>query len=90
MLYVATHYTYSPVTGPGVGETRTFGTRRTAELWAHSLLKRTPVVTTNDCYWRDLGRAPCVRMSRKDQVASETILPEVHVVPSVGELGWTP
>ncbi len=78
------------------GETRRFGTRRAAELWAASVIK--PVVTTNDCYWRDVGRAESVglevivplsrRVNAYERVG--TIEAEVVIVPSVGELGWTP
>ncbi len=43
-------------------ETRTFGNERTARIWAAEVLGT--IVTTNDCYWRDLGRAAEVEMTR--------------------------
>lgn len=100
MLYLATHYRRNER-----GETRKFGTERAAEQWARSILQ--PVVTTNDCYWRDMGRADDVRLSRSFRCDNQfsgngeysrvltveylrTIEPEAVIVPSVGELGWTP
>lgn len=87
------------------GETRRFGTRRAAEMWARSVIE--PVVTTNDCYWRDVGRASSVELTECrasklgygftrgrcrnfTAVAAGTVEAEVIIVPSVGELGWTP
>ena len=85
------------------GETRRFGTRKAAEMWAASALP--PVVTTNDCYWRDVGRAESVectkryrgkrpsnkgRFWRNSYMSLPTINAAIHIVPSVGELGWTP
>jgi hypothetical protein len=73
------------------GESRTFGTERAAELWAASVLP--PTVTTNDCYHRDVGRAPSVRLARVDgNGESKTLLRYVEapvvIHRSVGELGY--
>ncbi len=43
-------------------ETRTFGNERTARMWAAEVLGT--IVTTNGCYWRDLGRAGDVELTR--------------------------
>jgi hypothetical protein len=73
------------------GESRIFGTQRAAELWAASVLPTT--VTTCDCYHRDVARAPSVRLARLGENGESKILVRyieapVHVVPSVGELGY--
>lgn len=87
-----------------VKETRIFGSKRAAELWARSVLE--PVVTTRDNYHRDVGRADSVDVTPVVHFMSEhmyrlglpkeyrqcgqkhTIEPDVHIVPSVGELGY--
>lgn len=101
MLYQATHWArskYEPALE--IKESRIFGTRRAAELWARSVLE--PVVTTRDCYHRDVGRAdsvdvaPVVHFRNAIMPAKEyrqcgckwTIEPDVCIVPSVGELGY--
>jgi hypothetical protein len=59
MLYQATHWTRSKFEPAlEIKETRIFGTPRAAELWARSVLE--PVVTTRDCYHRDVGRTDSV------------------------------
>lgn len=103
MLYQATHWTRSKYESAlQVNETRIFGSKRAAELWARSVLE--PVVTTRGNYHRDIGRADSVDVSPLPPKAytlrqrcgvwarnrTVTIEPEVHIVPSVGELGWTP
>jgi hypothetical protein len=97
MLYEVTHHTYSPSTGHDVGLVCTVGTKRAAELLAEHLLREAGrIYTTNDCYHRDLGRAGSVRVrERKSRRFLAQYDPSdfdglVHIVPSVGELGWTP
>lgn len=105
MLYQATHWARSK-SEPAleIKESRIFGTRRAAELWAQSVLE--PVVTTRGCYHRDVGRADSVDVHPVVHFQSEhmyrlgqpkeyrqcgpryTIQPEVCIVPSVGELGY--
>jgi hypothetical protein len=68
-------------------DTRRIGTERAVELWAASALA--PIVTTRDCYHRDVASAPWIDLVRTDGT-TRTISPEVIIVPSVGELGWTP
>lgn len=97
MLYEVTHYTYSPSTGPGVGRTEIVGTKRAAELLAeHLLTEDGHIYTTNDCYWRDLGRVGSVRVRERKsgrflaQYDPSDFDGLVHIVPSVGELGYSP
>jgi hypothetical protein len=51
-----------------------------------------PVVTTDGCYHRDMGRAPWVKLIRRSKhrtgPGANNVTPEVHFVPSVGELGY--
>lgn len=97
MLYEVTHYTYSPKTGHGVGRTEIVGTPRAGELLAeHLLLESGHLFVTRDTYHRDLGRAGSVRV-REARGAGRFLAQYdhesfglVHIVPSVGELGWTP
>ena len=71
MLYQATHNTYDSTNGPGTGETRVFGSKRAAKQWATEVLKKHPVVTTNDLYWRDVGRAHSVSVYQSIRFISE-------------------
>jgi hypothetical protein len=57
--------------------------------------KRNPIVTTNWCYHRDVSRAPSYDLfdARRNEYRHEIVdswQPEPEIVPSVGELGWTP
>lgn len=102
MLYRATYH--GPHTPDGHPyETRILPTLRAVELWAQSLLSGVHVTTTRDCYHRDVGRAPSVTYRQvtrfKGAIGSVLapcsgkrgeILPPITIVPSVGELGWTP
>lgn len=93
-MYRASHYAGDR--GTQFIESRVFGTERAAELWAASILPTT--VTTNDCYHRDVGRAPSVRLETDIGRAADNlrgsfvryIEAPVRIVPSVGELGWSP
>jgi hypothetical protein len=104
-LIIATHWARSPYERClEVKETRQFGTRKAAEMWANSVLP--PVVTTNDCYWRDIGMSGSVTLYPSSPRSMRnnprrrsgfwarnppmTVEAEVVIVPSVGELGWTP
>lgn len=105
-IIIATHYVRSPYERClEAGETRRFGTRAAAVAWARSVLP--PIVTTNDCYWRDVGRGESVELSTerpsrlgygftrgrcraKSTTPAGTVEARVVLVPSVGELGWTP
>lgn len=101
MLYQATHWARSKFEPSfEIKESRIFGTKRAAEMWAQSVLE--PVVTTRDCYHRDVGRADSVDVAPvppKSYTLRQrcgvwarnrpvTIQPEVCIVPSVGELGY--
>lgn len=70
-------------------ERRVCGSRRAAELCAESMLRPHRVVTTSACYHRDIGRAASVDI-RQGGKCLLSVMPEVDIVPSVGELGWTP
>ena len=69
-------------------EERTFGTRRAAELWAESVLGTIQVTRYN--YHRDLQRAAEVRLETRSGEYLGYVSPEPIIVPSVGELGWSP
>jgi hypothetical protein len=73
-------------------ETRRFGSRSAALSWAKSVLE--PIVTTNDCYHRDVGRAGHVeltsqRSSRlsysftRGRCSSKSLTAAGHVSPEV-------
>lgn len=71
------------------------GARRTLESarrLAQSYAEAHPVITTNALYHRDVNRADQIgvdTLNRDGSVRStEDIEPTVHVVPSVGELGY--
>jgi hypothetical protein len=86
--------------------TETCGSEKAARLAAVTWLRRYPTVTTNDCYHRDRSRGASVSVhrlakktlragslkrafwEREKQVAD--IIAPVYIVPSVGELGYTP
>ena len=104
MLYRATYYSgRDQFTGATTYETRILPTRRAVELWAQDKLQGAHVVTTRDCYWRDISNAPSVTYQsvirwrgmhspaaelRETARARGEILPPVSTVPSVGELGY--
>ena len=73
-----------------VTETRRVGTLRAAELCAESMLRPHRVVTTQYNVGRDMGRAPFCRIAPMGKRGERDIEPECVIVPSVGELGWTP
>jgi hypothetical protein len=99
----ATHWAKDPYE-PGffARETRTFGTLRAATMWAESVVP--PIVTTNGTYWRDTARGEHVDFTRIERAKNRSngrwwrarMSPAgsydapVRLVPSVGELGWTP
>jgi len=101
-MYRATYH--GPHTPDGATyETRILPTLRAVELWAADKLKGVLVETTRDTYWRDVGRAPSltyqsvIRWRGMNSPAAELretvrsggeILPEITIVPSVGELGY--
>jgi hypothetical protein len=105
-LIIATHWARNPYERClEARETRRFGNMTAAKAWAASVLP--DIVTTNDCYWRDVGRGESVeltievpsrlpysftrgRQSSKNRQAMGSVESKVVVVPSVGELGWTP
>jgi hypothetical protein len=88
MLTTAKHYTRSTDTAHAFDvETRTFGSPIAARLWAASKLRGADIVTTNDCYHRDVARAPSVSLHQAGKQIEE-ITPPVHIVPSCGELGY--
>jgi hypothetical protein len=74
------------------------GSLKAARLYAHDVLKAHEIVTTNDCYHRDVGRCWSVDIALyvkgqdpdKQSPLIEVVLPEIYIVPSVGELGYTP
>lgn len=101
MLYRATYHSGRDA----YGQTRILPTLRAVELWAESLLSGVHITTTRDCYHRDVARAPSVTYQsvirwrgmhspaaelRETLRAKGEILPSISIVPSVGELGWTP
>lgn len=100
MLYIATRYDHEPNDRGHRGKTRQrFGTLKAARLWAKSSLGS--ISTTRYNVSRDLGRAPFVGIcecppghpSRRDSAFMggkhiEHVEPEIHIVPSVGELGY--
>jgi hypothetical protein len=103
MLYRATYHSGRDPYGQTTFETRILPTLRAVELWAQSLLSGNRIVTTNDCYWRDVGHAPSVAWQAfgrnpiqftgspvKQFVNGGEILPPITIIKSVGELGWTP
>lgn len=65
MLYEATHYTYTSTDGPGVGESRTFGSVLAATKWAHTVLPATHTVSDEN-YWTDVRRCPSVTIVSVD------------------------
>jgi hypothetical protein len=76
---------------------RSGGSEKWAELCAADILKGKTVVTTRDNYHRDTARADfCTigklngRGNRGNWRNSRNIDPECVIVPSVGELGWSP
>lgn len=72
-------------------ETRKVGSLRAAELLSESLLRSRPVVTTDGCYHRDVARgAWCGTFAPGKHRPVQTIDAPVHIVPSVGDLGWSP
>jgi hypothetical protein len=91
MIYIATLHTRSK-SEPcfEAGETRRFGTRAALQAWADTILP--PIQTTRDCYWRDVGRAPHVSVLATNATGKKRskfdVQPEVHIVPSCGELGY--
>lgn len=106
MMYRATYHGPRNPYGEWQTETRILPTLRAVELWAATKLQGVRVETTRDCYWRDVSNAPSVTYksvikyrSRLQPTPNEMyhtyrwsgeILPEIIIVPSVGELGWTP
>lgn len=58
---------------------------------ARDLLPIKSIETTRWNVSRDLSRVPFMMLTRRDQRGRpEIIEPDVWIVPSVGELGWTP
>jgi hypothetical protein len=98
MLYKVRTYGYDSTQGPHFVEERTVGSLKAARLYAHDVLKAHEIVTTNDCYHRDVGRCWSVDIALyvkgqdpdKQSPLIEVVLPEIYIVPSVGELGYTP
>lgn len=103
-LISATHWArdaYEP--GFYARETRVFGTKQAALAWAESVVPE--CITTSGCYWRDTARAEHVeftdvrrgsqpnshgRFWRTSYAPAGRYEAPVVLVPSVGELGWTP
>lgn len=101
MLYRATYYSArDQFTGATTFETRILPTLRAVELWAQIKLQGVHVTTTRDCYWRDISNAPSVTwyvlpkrsltFVTPEPTPKGEILPPISIVPSVGDLGWTP
>lgn len=76
-------------TGWTCQEIRTGGSLRWGQLCGTDLLKPHAVTTTRYNYHRDTARAAFVHVCVKG-VTVDTVEPEVCIVPSVGELGWSP
>jgi hypothetical protein len=94
-MYRVKLYGYDSSKGPHFVEERTVGSLKAARLYAEEKLKTHPIVTTNDCYHRDVGRSWSVSVyDISDPLYVEKfiegIIPEIRIVPSVGELGYTP
>lgn len=87
MLTTAKYFRRSTTANAWDVETRTFGTPRAAELWATDVLKGQAITTTNECYWRDVGRASSVTVHRAGKQIAE-IAPPVYVHQSIGERGY--
>jgi hypothetical protein len=85
-LYTANRYEPSH----DLTDTRVVGTVRAAELCAEALLAPHRVHTTRDCYHRDVGRAAYVTVTDRDGIIRHMADAPVTIVPSVGELGYTP
>jgi hypothetical protein len=106
MLYRATYHSGRDPYGQTTFETRILPTLRAVELWAETKLKGARVETTNDCYHRDVGRAPSITYEsvkkRKTFIPPRVrrlfmtghtrgeIFPPITIVRSVGELGYSP
>jgi hypothetical protein len=86
-VITAKHYRRSATAHAWDVETRRFGTPRAAALWAGQVLAGQDIVTTAECYSRDVSRASSVTLHR-DGVQVEEILPPVHVHLSIGERGY--
>lgn len=87
--------TYIPAAGSNeTAESRIMSDIWQVEQWAKRKLE--PLYVTNDTYHRDLGRAASIRVEKgtgqeikNNQGKFVTyIMPETHIVPSVGELGY--
>lgn len=89
-MYRVKLYGYDSSRGPFLKEERTVGSPKAARLYAEDALKAHPIVTTNDCYWRDVGRSWSVSVYDMRDKFIEEVLPEIRIVPSVGELGYSP
>jgi hypothetical protein len=76
-----------------VTDRRIVGGKRAGELCARHLLRSHTVVTTNGCYHRDTRHAAFVLVSEPGKPLTKPVASydaPVDIVPSVGELGWTP
>jgi hypothetical protein len=61
-LIIATHWARNPYEPClDARETRRFGNMAAAKAWAASTLP--DIVTTRDCYWRDVGRGESVELT---------------------------
>ena len=72
---------------------RRYAALRTARAAAARLAHRLAIQTTAGTYWRDVHRAPVITVWDErtfPRTALETLAPEVHAVPSVGDTGVTP
>ncbi len=68
---------------------RSFKTEARANAFATKVLCKHVVETTNALYHQDMYRSNyCEILQDKNMIG--TIYPEVRIVPSVGELGYTP
>lgn len=88
MITTAKHYArsqYEP--SHELVETRHFGTRDSALQWARHRLGT--IQTTRDCYWRDVARGNWIDLYEQGKQV-QCVESRVEIVPSVGELGWTP
>lgn len=88
MLTTAKYYRRSTTTAHAWDvETRRFGTPAHAARWAAQVLAGKDIVTTNECYSRDVSRADSVTLHRAGVQIPE-VLPTIHVHQSIGERGY--
>lgn len=91
-LLTVTLWRRDPASGPrSFAQAERFRCGRDLATARRTALQALPLVeTTRYTYHRDTGRADYAEIRTRDGDHIEWVNPEVRLVPSVGDLGWTP